>query len=46
MVGYDNERGRGDHRHFQGAETPYAFRAVEQLMADFWLDVRTSRGGE
>jgi len=46
MVGYDNERGRGDHRHFQGAETPYAFRAVEQLMADFWSDVRTLRGGK
>jgi hypothetical protein len=24
-VGYDNERGKGDHRHFQGAETAYAF---------------------
>jgi len=24
-VGYDNEYGKGDHRHFQGAETAYAF---------------------
>ncbi len=45
-VGYDNERGKGDHRHFQGAETAYAFIGVEQLMADFWSDVRTLRGNK
>ncbi|HEY6343918.1 MAG TPA: DUF6516 family protein [Bryobacteraceae bacterium] len=44
-VGYDNERGKGDHRHFQGAETAYAFSTVERLMADFWMDVRALRGG-
>jgi hypothetical protein len=43
-VGYDNERGKGDHRHFQGVETPYAFTMVEQLMADFWSDVHRLRG--
>lgn len=45
-VGYDNERGKGDHRHFQGAETAYAFTSVEKLMADFWSDVRALRGGK
>ena len=45
-VGYDNERGKGDHRHFQGTETAYAFTSVEQLVADFWSDVRTLRGGK
>jgi len=45
-IGYDNERGKGDHRHFQGAETAYAFSTVEQLMADFWSDVRAVRGGK
>jgi Family of unknown function (DUF6516) len=45
-VGYDNEHGKGDHRHFQAAETPYAFSTVEQLMADFWFDVRSLRGGK
>jgi len=44
-VGYDNERGKGDHRHFQGAETTYAFSTVERLMADFWFDVGNLRGG-
>ncbi|HEX9324873.1 MAG TPA: DUF6516 family protein [Reyranella sp.] len=45
MVGYDNERGKGDHRHLQGTETAYRFTTVEQLMADFWSDVRALRGG-
>ena len=43
-VGYDNERGKGDHRHFQGTETAYKFVSAEQLIADFWLDVRRLRG--
>lgn len=43
-IGYDNERGKGDHRHFKGAEARYTFRSVEQLMVDFWSDVRTLRG--
>ena len=45
LVGYDNERGKDDHRHFRGVETTYEFSTVEQLMADFWSDVRTLRGG-
>lgn len=44
-VGYDNERGKGDHRHFQGVESAYRFTSVEQLMLDFWSDVRQLRGG-
>ncbi|HEY3638374.1 MAG TPA: DUF6516 family protein [Rhizomicrobium sp.] len=43
-VGYDNERGKGDHRYFRGAESDYAFTTVEQLMADFWFDVHRLRG--
>ncbi len=43
-VGYDNERGKGDHRHFQDVETTYLFSSVERLMSDFWSDVRTLRG--
>ncbi len=45
-VGYDNERGKGDHRHFKGIEAPYRFTNVEQLMVDFWSDVRALRGGK
>jgi Family of unknown function (DUF6516) len=45
-IGYDNERGKGDHRHFEGTEAAYRFSTVEQLMADFWSDVRTLRGDQ
>jgi hypothetical protein len=45
-VGYDNERGKGDHRHFRTTEMDYKFRTVEKLMADFWSDVRTLRGNK
>lgn len=43
-VGYDNEGGKGDHRHFLGVETPYAFSTVERLFEDFRADVRSLRG--
>lgn len=44
-VGYDNERGKGDHRHVRGVEMTYRFSTVEQLMVDFWADVARIRGG-
>jgi len=44
LVGYDNERGKGDHRHIQGTEEAYAFSTPEQLIEDFMADVRRSRG--
>ena len=45
-VGYDNERGKGDHRHFHGIGTVYVFSTVERLTADFWADVRILLGGK
>ena len=44
IVGYDNELGKGDHRHLGDQEEPYVFRTVEQLWADFMADVRRKRG--
>lgn len=44
LVGYDNERGKGDHRHIAGREEPYAFTTVEALIADFVANVRKFRG--
>jgi hypothetical protein len=35
VVGFGNERGKGDHRHDGDAEEPYRFSGVEQLVADF-----------
>jgi len=43
IVGYDNETGKGDHRHIDGEETPYAFATIERLIADFKADVRKRR---
>jgi len=39
VVGYDNERGKGDHRHIGAVEVPYVFSTPEQLLADFQCDV-------
>ncbi|HYG88415.1 MAG TPA: DUF6516 family protein [Azospirillum sp.] len=33
VVGFDNERGKGDHRHVDGREEPYRFSGAEQLVA-------------
>lgn len=44
LVGYDNERGKGDHRHFEGREEAYLFTTPEALVADFLSDVEKLRG--
>lgn len=44
IVGYDNEAGKGDHRHHRGLEMPYAFESMEQLLQDFFADVAKQRG--
>ena len=33
VVRYDNEAGKGDHRHFSGKESAYAFKTPDKLMA-------------
>ncbi|WP_423246414.1 toxin-antitoxin system TumE family protein [Methylococcus sp. ANG] len=38
-VGYDNERGKGDHKHIGNQEAPYRFVNPQQLMADFIADI-------
>jgi len=39
LLGYDNERGKGDHKHIGELEMPYRFRSVERLVADFLADI-------
>ena len=46
LVGYDNERGKGDHRHTEDGQERYVFTSVEQLIADFLADVRGIRGDQ
>jgi hypothetical protein len=39
VLRYDNESGKGDHRHSGGKESAYAFSTPEQLIADFQRDM-------
>jgi hypothetical protein len=43
VLGFDNERGKGDHCHIGGIEIPYAFKGVEQLIEDFIAAVAARR---
>lgn len=39
VVRYDNEAGKGDHRHWHGKESAYGFTTPEQLLSDFQRDI-------
>jgi len=39
VLRYDNERGKGDHRHIGAIEQPYRFVDVEKLVEDFRVDI-------
>jgi hypothetical protein len=39
VLRYDNERGKGDHRHVGAVELPYEFSTPDQLMLDFSADI-------
>jgi len=39
LVRYDNETGKGDHRHVIGRKEPYQFVSLPQLRLDFERDV-------
>lgn len=43
VVGFDNERGKGDHCHLDGREQPYQFTTVDQLIEDFIAAVEQRR---
>jgi len=43
VVGFDNERGKGDHCHLDDVEEPYTFTCVEQLIEDFIAAVAARR---
>ncbi len=38
LVAYDNERGKGDHKHILGEEHPYVFTTWQQMLDDFAAD--------
>ena len=43
VVGFDNERAKGDHCHLDGTELPYVFTGVDQLIEDFIAAVAARR---
>lgn len=44
LVGYDNERGKGDHKHIGDKQFPYVFVSIDQLVDDFMTDVKQHTG--
>ena len=44
VLRYDNEVGKGDHRHVGTQEMPYVFVSVDQLLDDFLADVAAWKG--
>ena len=43
ILRYDNEAGKGDHKHIAGHEVAYRFVDLITLQADFWNDVEAWR---
>ena len=39
IVGFDNELGKGDHKHLDGKEHTYRFVSIDQLLDDFLAEV-------
>lgn len=39
VMRYDNEQGKGDHKHFGVDESPYLFTSLDDLLRDFRRDV-------
>ena len=39
VLRYDNEAGKGDHKHLGARQLPYRFSSPERLLADAWNDV-------
>lgn len=40
LVRYDNEQGKGDHRHIAEAEEPYDFVDIPTLLRDFRQSIK------
>jgi len=36
VLRFDNEAGKGDHKHIGTKEVPYVFKSLAQLVTDFW----------
>jgi Family of unknown function (DUF6516) len=43
VVRFDNEVGKGDHKHIGEAELPYVFVSPRKLVNDFWDEIERWR---
>ncbi|MEN8251122.1 MAG: DUF6516 family protein [Bacteroidota bacterium] len=43
VLRYDNESGKGDHKHIGNNEVDYKFTTTQQLIEDFMTDVKLWR---
>ena len=43
VLRYDNEAGKGDHKHVGAQEMEYGFTGIDQLLADFYGDIEVWR---
>ncbi len=39
VLRYDNESGKGDHKHLHGRETAIAFSSIDELLTQFIAEV-------
>lgn len=39
IIAYDNEAGKGDHRHYEDLELAYTFTTKDKLLDDFIDDI-------
>jgi hypothetical protein len=44
IMRYDNEAGKGDHKHVGAKEVPYSFHDLATLLRDFFADVERMEG--
>lgn len=43
VLRYDNEAGKGDHKHIGDKEVGISFESLEGLLSDFWGDVNNMK---
>jgi hypothetical protein len=46
VIRFDNELGKGDHKHVDGNESPYEFVGLDRLQHDFWCAIHQRRRGK
>ena len=44
LVRFDNEQGKGDHKHVMGEELPYLFRDIPTLLKDLRSEIHQVGG--